>query len=144
MSTEEIKKTIRNVHEALNKGDVDKAVSFFAEDAVQVGPEGTFKGKNEIKRYFTWLLKYYTKIKFTETELIVEGNKAAHVYVIDAILAKSRGSLSGVAMYEFKNGKVQHVSGFLDRLSIAKQMVRGVIQTRTVNAIIKQMEKGLH
>ena len=144
MSAEEIKKTIRSIHEALNKGDVDKAVSFLAEDAVEIAPEGTFKGKNEIKRYFTWLLKQYTKLTLTETDLIVEGNKAAHVYVIEGTTAKSRGSIPCMSMLEFKNGKVQNISSYSDRLSIAKQMARGVIQTTAVNAIVNRMEKGLH
>ena len=144
MSTEEIKKTLRSIHEALNKRDVDKAVSFFAEDAIQIIPEGTFKGKNEIKRYFTWLLKQYTKLTLTETEIIVEGNKAAHVYVIEGTTTRGKERVPCVSVLEFKNGKVQHLSSFYDRLSIAKQMARGVIQTRTVNAIVKRMDKGLH
>jgi len=45
MSEEKIESVIRAWRAALEKADVEKALSFVAEDAVWVANEGTFKGK---------------------------------------------------------------------------------------------------
>jgi uncharacterized protein (TIGR02246 family) len=144
LSGEEIKRLVRGVHEALNKRDVDKAASFFADDVVSVSPEGTFKGRQEVKRYFTWLLGQYSQMKLNETGLYVDGNVATHEYVIEATSKEGKGSAPCVAILEIKDGKVQRIRNYYDRLGVAKQMARGIIATRAVNSIVDQMEKGLH
>ena len=144
MSAEDPRKVLRSIHEALNKRDVEKAVSFFADDAVSVGPEGTFKGKKEIRRYFEWLLHTYSEFKLKETGLYVEGNVATHEYVTEGATKEGKGSAPCVVVAEIKNGKVQRLRNYYDRLSIAKQMARGIVATRAVNSIINRMEEGLH
>jgi hypothetical protein len=52
-------------------------------------------------------------------------------------------SVPCVAVAEVKNGKVQRVQVYYDRLALAKQIAGGVVATRTVNALINRMEKGL-
>jgi ketosteroid isomerase-like protein len=144
MSEQDPGKVLRSIHEALNKRDVDKAVSFFADDVVSVSPEGTFKGKAEIRRYFEWLLHQNSEFKLTETGLYVEGNVVTHEYVAEATTKDGKGSLPCIAIAEIKNGKVQRIRNYYDRVTLAKQMAKGVIATRAVNSIISQMEKGLH
>ena len=144
MSGEEIKRLLRDIHVALNKRDADKAASYFAEDVVSVSPEGTFKGRQEVKRYFTWLLGQYSEMKLNETGLYVDGNVAIHEYVTEGTTKEGKGSAPCVAIGEIKDGKVQTFRNYYDRLGIAKQMARGIIATRAVNSIVDQMEKGLH
>lgn len=144
MSIQDPREVLRSIHEAMNKRDLDKAVSFFADDVVSVGPEGTFKGKAEVKRYFEWMLHQATEFKLTETGIYAEGNVVTHEYVIAETLKEGKMSLPAVAVAEIKNGKVQRIRSYYDRLAVAKQLARGVIATRAVNSIIGQMEKGLH
>ena len=92
MSGQVVKRLLRDIHVALNKRDADKAASFFANDVVYVGPEGTFKGRQEVKRYFTWLLGQYSEMKLNETGLYVDGDVAAHEYVIEATSKEGKGS----------------------------------------------------
>ena len=67
---------IQNIFEAFNKRDLTKMLSFFADDAIFNRPEGTFKGKEEIRRYYTWQFSNNSEQRLTEKDLIVEGNKA--------------------------------------------------------------------
>jgi len=67
---------IHNICEAFNKKDLTKMISFFADDAIFIRPEGTFRGKEEIKRYETWNLSHYSELTLSEKDFIVEGNKA--------------------------------------------------------------------
>ena len=80
MSEEKIKSIIREFVEATAKGDVDKAISFCADDVVWFLPEGTFKGKNEVKRYLTWLSKNSADrvAKDSGIGLIVKDNTATY------------------------------------------------------------------
>ena len=149
MSAEDPRKVLRSMHEALNKGDVEKAVSFVADDVVGITPDGTFNGKAENKRYFEWMLhnaaeNKLSDLKLTETGIYAEGNAVTHEYVMGGTTREGKMSVPAVAVAEIKNGKVQRVHMYYDRLALAKQMARGVVATRTVNAMISRMEKGLH
>jgi ketosteroid isomerase-like protein len=149
MSGVDQRKVLQDMHVAMNKRDFDKAISFFADDAVDVSPDGTFKGKDEVKRHFEWMAKTAAKngvndIRLTEVGIYVEGNVATHLFSMDGTTKKGKMSVPSVAIAEFKNGKVQRISSYYDRLALAKAMATGVIATRTVNAMVGQMEKGLH
>jgi hypothetical protein len=83
-------------------------------------------------------------IKLTEVGIYGEGDVITHLYNMEGTSKKGKFSIPAVAVAEFRNGKVQRVSSYYDRLTMAKQMASGVIATRTINAIVGQMEKGLH
>jgi len=63
MSEEKIVSVIRDFVEAYVKRDVEKMLSFLTEDVVWVNPEGTFKGKEEAKRFLTWGCSNYSRCK---------------------------------------------------------------------------------
>jgi ketosteroid isomerase-like protein len=48
MTDQEIKDAIRGFIKSWAAGDVKNALSFFAEDGVWKGPQGTFKGTSQI------------------------------------------------------------------------------------------------
>lgn len=135
---------IRGIHEALNNRNVETAVSFFADDATMIVCEGTFKGRDEIKRRLTWFLQQWSDLKVTGKELILEGNSAASEYVIEGTTREGKGRFPGAAIYAFESGKVQQVHDYYDRLSIAHQLAKGWVARRIVSSIIERMEKGLH
>jgi ketosteroid isomerase-like protein len=137
-------RAIRGIHEALRNRDVEKAVSFFADDATMVVPEGTFKGKENVRRRVAWFLQQWSHLEVTEKELILDGNRAAYEYVIEGITREGKRQFPGIAIYAFGNGKVQEVHDYYDRLSIAHQSAKGWAARRIVGSVIEQMEKGLH
>jgi ketosteroid isomerase-like protein len=145
----EPRKILQDMHEAMNKRDFDKAVSFFADDAVDASPDGTFKGKAEVKRHFEWMAKQAEKagvndMKLIEIGIYAEGNMVTHLFAMEGTTKNGKMSIPSAAVAEFKDGKVQRISSYYDRLALAKAMASGLIATRTVNAIVSQMEKGLH
>jgi len=77
---------IHNILEAFNKKDLTRMTSFFADDATFIRPEGTFRGKEEIKRYYTWSFSNYSELTLTAKGFIVEGNKAVLEFVSEALL----------------------------------------------------------
>jgi uncharacterized protein (TIGR02246 family) len=141
-----IKSIIRNILEAFNKKDLVGMLSFFADDATYIRSEGTFRGREEIKRYYTWTFSNYSEITLTDKVIIVEGDKAVLEWAMEGTSVRGGGKklqLQGLDLFEFKNGKVQQVHIYQDRLLIAKQLASGWFEKTVINAVVNRMEKGL-
>ena len=145
MSEEKIESVLRSWGAALETKDVEKALSLVADDAVWMNDEGTFKGKEDWKRYLTWLAKQFAEGKFKDTGIgvMVKGNKAVWQYTLEGTLNGMKFEVPGVCMYEFKNEKILQHTTITDRLALAKQVAKGAIQKRVVNSIVNAAEKGL-
>ena len=138
-----MKAAVRGVHEAIMKNDVEKLASFFEDDASVTDPVGTMKGREGVRRWMKWISGKFPKVALRETRLIVEGNVAAHEYALEGTTPdKMTVSSPGVAVYEFKDGKIQHVRNFYDQLGIAKQLAKGVLAKKAVKSIEDQFKKG--
>lgn len=146
MNDEKIVGIMRDLIKSLETNDVEKTLSFFADDGVWINPNGTFKGKEELRRYMTSSSKAMQDVKITETgnKIIVKGDRAFYEHDIAATIEGKR--VEGLAMcaYEFTNDKIRAVRTVYDRLLIAKQASKGWLAKTIVNSIVKQAEKGLH
>ena len=147
MSEEKIEKAIRDYVDALEKNEVDRAVSFFADDAVWHAPEGEYKGKEEIKRYVTWLISperaQDLKLNDTGIGIVVKDDKAVYEHIWEATYEGAHIREPSVCVYEFSDGKCVYHRGISDRISGARQGATGFIETRIVKAVIDRLEKGL-
>jgi uncharacterized protein (TIGR02246 family) len=149
MSEEKIESVIRALGAALEAKDVEKVLSLVADDAVWMNDEGTFKGKEEWKRYLTWLAKQAAEVevKYKDTGIgvMVKGNKAVWQYTLEGKTPDGmKFEVPGVCLYEFKNEKIFQHTTITDRLTLIKQVVKGPVQKRIVNSIVNAAEKGLH
>lgn len=146
MTDEKIASIMRDLIKALEAADVEKALSCFAEDGVWDTPNGTFKGKAELRRYLTVSAQSMRDLTITETgnKIIVQGNKAFYEHVIAATIEGKRAEGLAMCAWEFTDDKVQAVRTVYDRLAMAKQAAKGWLAKMLVNAIVKQAEKGLH
>lgn len=83
MSEEKIESLIRGFVGAFAEGDVEKTLSFLAEDAVWVAPEGTFKGKDETGRLVSWSVQSSPEKTFKDSGIgiVVMGDKAVYEYI---------------------------------------------------------------
>jgi len=146
MNDEKIASIMRDLIKSLETGDVEKTLSLFAEDGVMVNPNGTFKGKEELRRYLTNSSQSMRDMAVTETgnKIIVQGNKAFYEHVIAATTEGKRAEGLAMCAYEFTNDKIQEVRTVYDRLLMAKQAAKGWFARTLVNLIVKQAEKGLH
>ena len=146
MSDEKLAGIMRDFIQALEKKDLEKALSLFAEDAVWVTSEGSFKGKGELKRYLTWFFDVGQNVKVTESgnKIIVQGNRAFYEHIISATYQGVRTESLAMCAYEFSGEKIQQMRTVEDRLSIAKQAAKGWLSKWIVNSVVKRAEKGLH
>ncbi|MCJ7788843.1 MAG: nuclear transport factor 2 family protein, partial [Candidatus Atribacteria bacterium] len=135
MSKEELISMMRKFKDAYNKKDLEKSLSFFAEDADWVNPNGVFKGKEEIKNYFKWVFEVNTDQKIIESgiKIIAEEDKAVYEHILEGSFEGMKYKILALCIYEFKGDKFQHLRTTYDRLSMAKQLAKGPIAKTAVN-----------
>mgnify|MGYP001087852559 CR=1 FL=1 len=144
MSEEEIKSLITSFREAVSSSDVEKVLSLFADDATFIRPEGTFKGKEEIKRSFIWLLGHYSKFTLTEIDLIVTVDKAALEFLAENTTTDGMKQHSlGMLAFHFRKGKIWQVHDYYDRLLVAQQLAKEWLDKRILGYVVSRMEEGL-
>ncbi len=146
MAEKEMENTIRGYVDALEKKDTDRALSFFSDDATWFTAEGTFIGRDEIKRYLAWMSKNLTDIRFTDdgVGIIIQENKAVYQYIFESTYEGIKIKVGNVCIYEFSGDRIKNHWIITDRLSMAKQAAKGPIAKMAVNTIVSRMEKGLH
>lgn len=136
---------MRDCFNAMERGDVEKSLSFWAEDGLWVTPAGTFKGKEEIRHYLTWMAQSMQAVKIMETGIgiMTQGDKAFVEHIIAATMNGMRGEVLSMCAWEFSDGKIQGMRTVMDRLSLAQQAAKGWLAKWLINLIVKQAEKGL-
>ena len=136
---------IRDFVAALEKGDLDGALSFFTEDATWYSSPGTFKGTNEIKEYTTWLIQAVSNMKFIDdgVGILVQGNKALYQHILTGTSDGNAFKVPAICTYEFDGEKCKNHWTVNDRLLIAKQVATGPIARMAITMIINRTEKGL-
>jgi hypothetical protein len=148
MSADSIEIKIREFVDAMEKYDVERALSFFADDAVWHAPEGEFRGKDEIKRYISWMTspERVADVKFEDTGIgiLVKDNRAVYEHIWEGTYEGTRIREPSVCVYEFSDGTCVYHRSIWDRISGAQKGVQGFIEKRIVNTVVERIEQGLH
>jgi len=146
MEGKEIENVIRDLVYSLEKKEIDKTLSLFTDDATWFTAEGTFIGRDEIKRYLAWMSKTLTDMKFTDSGvgIIIQGDKAVYQTTYESTYEDIKIKVGNVCTYEFSGDRIKNHWIITDRLSVAKQAAKGPIARMAVNTIVSRIEKGLH
>jgi limonene-1,2-epoxide hydrolase len=145
MPEEKIPSIMRKFVKTMEDGDVEKSLAYFAEDGVWVTSFGTARGKDEVRRFTTWMYGQMKDVKVKEcgNGIIAQGNKAFFEHEISSTMEGKKVTGLAFCAYEFEGDKIKEVRTTYDRLSMAKQAVKGWLPTMLVNMMVKQAEKGL-
>jgi len=137
--------TMRDFTRVLAKGDTDKAISFFTEDAVWITPNGTFSDLEGITQYIKWMKSNIADQTITETGIGVsaKANTGIYEHVISGITKGKKWDALAICIYDFQDKKIKSIRMVYDRLNVAHQVTTGIAKTAVGN-ILREMEKGLH
>lgn len=104
---------MRDISAAFNSRDVDRIVSFFAEDAtfyLARGPEPTgrpLRGKPAIRKALADRFKVIPDMRWDHKEHILAGNRAISVWTVRGKGADGEAlNYQGCDIYEFRDGKI--------------------------------------
>ncbi len=144
MTEERIANLMREFVGTMGTEDVEKTLSYFADDATWVTPNGTFRGKEELRHCLTQMAQSMQDMAVTESGngIIVQGNKAFFEHVIAGTMEGKRGEVLAICAYEFSGEKIQEIRSTWDRLTMADQVAKGLIPRWLVGLIVKKAEKG--
>lgn len=123
---------------------MDEILSFFTDDGLWEALEGTFKGKEQIKRYVNWNKQTTPALKITETgiKIIAEGDVVVYEHVLSGTVQGATWEALAICIYEFAGDKTKGVRTLYNRLTMARRLTKGFLAKRAVNSIISAMERG--
>lgn len=114
---------VREAYDAVNRGDLDMAVSCIAPDMEYVasgavpGATGVFMGPKGVKEFIAGLYEEFDEPRADVSELLDAGDQ-----VLVSATARGRGKLSGVEttwdtwqLWTVRNGKLVRGQGFTSR-----------------------------
>jgi ketosteroid isomerase-like protein len=145
-TAENLETIVREFEDAYVRKDVERMTSFFADDAAWIGPEGTFTGRDEVRRYLTWYANEDMDLRVSETGIgiAVKGSRAVFQCTIEATMPNGvKWEAPSTSVYEFRGKLIERKTVCYDRLSIAKQVARGFLDRFVVNLVVDRFEKGL-
>ncbi len=145
MPEEKIPSIMREFVKTMSDGDVEKSLAYFTEDGVWVNPNGTARGKGELRRYLAGMYDQMKDIEVKECGIgiIAQGNKAFFEHEITGTMGGKKATVLAMCAYEFEGDKIKETRTTYDRLAMAQQAVKGWLPKMMVNMIAKQAEKGL-
>ena len=65
--------------EMYNQGDLDGVMDLYAEDAVQIMPEGTFEGRSAIRERLNRELAGFSDLVYTVSSFVEQGEELGDV-----------------------------------------------------------------
>jgi len=117
---------VRGAYAALNRRDLDGFLAAWAEDAVFVFPgeisaSGTFRGKPEIRRWFTVFLDTFPELTFTLRQVALSrpytpgaDNEVAVHWDIDLVHRNGRRNRNhGVTVVTLRRARVVHACDYI-------------------------------
>ncbi len=145
MSDEKKKEVMRAFVKSFEEMDVEKALSLLTDDITWVTPFGTFKGKEEVKRYLDWNGKNSKEVKFTESGpgILVQGDIASFEHRISGIMQGEKVDFLAMCTYQFSGDQVKEMKTVFDRLDIAEQATSTWLPKKIVNTLVNKLHKGL-
>lgn len=109
MTEKKFEVMIRDYVDALEKNDVDRALSFFTNDAVWSNPKGVYTGTKELTEYLTWLFKTLSDMKFVDdgVGVIVQENKGIYQHILECTIRGSKIKVPTFCTYLFDGRKCE-------------------------------------
>jgi len=129
---------------ALDAADVDRAATSLAGDAVWVTPDGTFRGKEQLRAYLGRLFRRAKHMRMVEcgNGMMVQANRAFVEHVVAGTIGSARAEYLTLSAWELKDGKIKGIRTVYDRLSLAKQVAKGWLAKWLVDLLIGRTERG--
>jgi ketosteroid isomerase-like protein len=145
MTEEKRKNLVREFLAAFEARDLEKVLSFLAQDATWTTPAGTYRGRGALKRYLAWEFEMVPSLTIAETGvgLMVQGNQALIEHTLAGPVRGEPCEWLGMCAYEFEDGKIQALRTVYDRLSLLQQSATGWLESKVVDLVASQAESGV-
>ena len=120
------------IYTGLNEHDVEKYVSFHADDIVVNAPDGTvMRGKEEMRTYFRNLFAAFPDIRFDMVSFLASGNLQCDEWIMSGTqrgnymgipATGKKVTIRGTTVRTMKEGKAGPVSFYFDSATMMRQL----------------------
>jgi ketosteroid isomerase-like protein len=162
---EKIRRLARELDEALERGDTEKVVSYFAADCEIEALGVKLNGHGGVRRWLGWLFRYVDEVRFEPVVIMVDGDVFFEEFVVRAKLrgggeavsknteavskqaeavskqAEAVSKQAEVLVYE--DYKVKSLRVYFDRLDFADAVVKNPFEKMVVRRLIDKSTEGL-
>lgn len=148
----ELARRVEEFSDAYQARDVDRLLALFTDDAEVTAAPGTFRGTDEIRRFFEWdvRLSPTASVRRTGIGVLVAGQRAVRESVIAATAEGIPYELPGLSVFEFESdGRIRRLRSYYDKLALLDRIasrypgIKGRIFRRLTGYLVAQGEKGL-
>ena len=122
--------------EQYNAGDLDGVMDLYAEDAVQIMPDGTFEGWNSVRERLAQELDGFTDLNHTVRSFVEQGDSFADEWTFVGMHTGpfrlpdgtelpptgKRVEIRGMELVQVRDGKVILNTLYYDNLAVAVQL----------------------
>lgn len=140
---EKIREIATELDDAIERGNLDDVLDFFADDCEIEFMGLKMRGKEEAEKWFRWLYGNLSEIRFRPVTLMVEGNKLFEEFVMKAKMHDGKEVQSKQAeILDFRRGKVKSLRIYFN-VSDFSQTVGSFLKKAFVHKFVAQTIKGI-
>ena len=139
-----IKEVAMELDNAIESGDVEQIVAFFADDCEIELMGITLSGKDGARRWLEWLFDTLVEVKFRPVTIMVEDDTFFEEFILIGTLQNGKvveSKQSEVLIYE--DYKIKSLRVYFDRLDFADVVADDFISRKIVKMLISRSLKGL-
>lgn len=140
----EIKEVAMAFDKALEDRDLKKAMESFTDDCEIELLSIQLSGKEGAMRWFNWIYRHISEIRFFPITIMVEGNLFFEEFKAVAKFHDGEEVQSKQAVVlEFENLKIMRLRLYFDRLDFAGSVAKDIISKTIINELLKKSLEGL-
>ena len=143
-SPQEIRRLAAEFDDAIERRDVESALSYLADDCTIELLGIALQGKEGARRWLRWLYAHLGEVKFEPLTIMVEGTTFFEEFVVVARLADGSEVRSRQAeVLEYRGEKIISLRLYFDRLDFAAAVAGGPLGRAVVGRLVRESLKGL-
>ncbi len=126
---EENRRLVRRYFDLLSGSDLSRVGEIVSPDVVFFGPRAPegIRGREAFIEFLVALRHDSPDLRFTEGEMVVEGNRVASVFTMTRTHTSEEGQAKvivteGMDLFHIADGRIQKINAYLDRLSTLVEM----------------------
>ncbi|UCE26371.1 MAG: nuclear transport factor 2 family protein [Candidatus Coatesbacteria bacterium] len=148
---EEIRRLARELDEALERGDIEKVVSYFAADCEIEALGVKLNGHGGVRRWLDWLFRYVDEVRFEPVVIMVDGDVFFEEFVVraklrgggEAVSERAEAASKQAEVLVYEDNKVKSLRVYFDRLDFADAVVTNPFEKAIVRKLMDKSTEGL-
>lgn len=144
ISSEEIRKAVMSLDNALESKNLQALMEKFADDCEIELLSVKLLGKEGVRKWFNWIYKHVVKIEFLPATIMVEGSTFFEEYIVKAKFQDGEEARSKQAIVlVFEDLKIKSLRIYFDRLDFSGSVAKDVVSKTIVKELVKKSLEDL-